>query len=86
MGRVVTMNKTLIPADQRAQYLEHVRKRRDHYRAGNCNFWVFEEAGQSGSFLEFTEAKDVETLTGAVSHAPGVTAGIPRVYQEVEIG
>ena len=79
------MNKTLIPDAQRAQYLDHLKQRREHYQKANCNFWVFEEGGQSGSFLEFTEAKDVETLTGGISLAPGVTAGIPRVYHEVEI-
>ena len=79
------MNKTLIPDGQRAQYLEHLKQRRAHYATANVNFWVFEEGGRSGSFLEFTEAKDVETLTGASSRAPGVTAGIPRIYHEVEI-
>jgi hypothetical protein len=86
MGRAVTIHKTLIPDGQRGQYLEHLRHRREHYARANCNFWVFEEGGRPGSFVEFAEAKDVETLTKATAGAPGVTAGIPRIYKEVEIG
>jgi nucleotide-binding universal stress UspA family protein len=85
MARAVTIHKTLIEDAQRAQYLEHLRHRREHFARANCNFWVFEEAGRPGSFVEFAEAKDADALVKATAGAPGVTAGIARVYQEVEI-
>jgi hypothetical protein len=39
-----------------------MRERRDRLRAAECNFWVYEDPGEPGLFVEFIEARDWDTL------------------------
>ena len=58
MPRALTIKRTVVTQPARKEYLERLRVRRDYYQRASCNFWVFEEAGLPGAFIEFTEATD----------------------------
>lgn len=86
MPRALSIHRTTVPVSDRARYLERVKSTRSHYTANGCRFWVFEQTGLSGAFLEFTEAPDEKTLIAAHEKLPErLTAG-PRVYAELELG
>jgi hypothetical protein len=79
------MHRATIPANDRVAYLEKLRMRRDHYVSNGCNFWVFEEVGLHGAFIEFTEAGDLKTLQAAHLTYPGRAGDTARVYRELEL-
>ena len=85
MPRAMTIQRSTVPASERANYAKRLKVLRSHYAAANCRFWVFEEASLPGAFIEFTEADDPQTLTVAHASAPHKTLDPSRVYQEVEI-
>jgi len=85
MGRVLTMQRAMVPATERARYVARLVERRAHYAAGDCRFWVFEEIGLPGLFIEFTEARDRATLAAAHANAPERLRDPSRVYAEVEV-
>jgi hypothetical protein len=85
MPRALSIHRTTVPAGERARYLQRVKATKAHYTANGCRFWVFEQTGLSGAFLEFTEAPDEKTLVAAHERLPErLTAG-PRVYAEIEL-
>lgn len=85
MARALTIQRAMVPATERARYFARLRDRRAHYQAAECRFWVFEEMGLPGLFIEFTEAHDAATLTAAHAGAPERLRDPTRVYAEVEI-
>lgn len=85
MARALTIQRSVIPAADRARHLERLRAKRDHYRSKQCRYWVFEEAGVHGAFLEFVEADSAETLTAAHASAPDSPIDATRVYVELEL-
>ena len=85
MARVLTVHRTIAPRRDRATYLERLRAKKIYYESRQCRFWVFEEAGLSGAFLEFTEAGDAETLSAAHQNAPDGILDPSRIYREVEL-
>ena len=85
MARSLTLQRSIVPAHQRGEYLQRLNQRRDHYVRANCRFWVCEEKGLPGAFLEFAEANDPATLAAAHLAAPGAMGDAARIYQEVEI-
>jgi hypothetical protein len=85
MERVLTMQRAMVPATERARYMVRLRERRAHYVAADCRFWVFEEIGLPGLFIEFTEAHDQATLAAAHANAPERLRDPSRVYTEVEV-
>ena len=85
MPRALTLKRTVVPHADRKRYLERLRVRRDYYKRANCTFWVFEEAGLPGAFIEFTEAADAAVLNAAHANAPDAVFDATRVYREVEI-
>ncbi|HKG93465.1 MAG TPA: hypothetical protein VKA84_16275 [Gemmatimonadaceae bacterium] len=72
-------------AAERPRWLERLRDRREHYKRANCNYWVFEEVGNPGSFVEFTEARDDAALAAARGAAPGGVPAAAPVYREVDL-
>lgn len=86
MPRVLTIGRTTVAADQRPGFLQRVAARRAHYGKAGVRYWVFEEAGLPGAFVEFCEATDGEVLRRAHEDAPDPAAGINRPYVEVEAG
>jgi hypothetical protein len=85
MGRALTIQRSIIPVADRAKNLERLRAKRDHYRSKQCRYWVFEEAGVHGAFLEFVEADSAAVLTAAHAAAPDAPIDVNRVYLEVEL-
>ena len=83
--RALTLQRTLVPKGDRDKYFERIRKKRDHYTAAKCRFWVFEEASLPGAFIEFYEADDFESLSRAHAASPDPVLDSNRVYLQVEI-
>lgn len=86
MPRVLTIQRTTVPASERARYFEKLRACRSHYSAANCRFSAFEESALTGAFIEFVEADDETTLTVAIANSPYRILDPTRVYNETEIG
>lgn len=86
MGRALTIQRTTVPASERERYFERLRRSSSHYRAANCRFWVCEESGVPGLFIEFTEADDEKTLAVAHANSPHRIIDAARIYKETEIG
>jgi hypothetical protein len=84
MARSLTIQRSTIPSSEREKYLDKLKVRRDHYRAANCRFWVFEEKSLPGAFIEFTEADDTDALAAAHSTSPHKLLDPARIYQEVD--
>jgi hypothetical protein len=85
MGRALTIQRTLVTPPERERFQDKLRKKQDYYTKANCRFWVFEETGLPGAFLEFFEASDPETLARAHAGAPEPVLDPNRVYAEVEL-
>ena len=85
MARALTIQRSVVPASDRARQLERLRAKRDHYRSKQCRFWVFEEASVHGAFLEFVEADSGDMLLAAHASAPDAPIDATRVYLEVEL-
>ena len=85
MARALTIQRTIIPAHERKQYMARLRERQAYYARANCSLRIFEEAALPGAFIEFTEADDPHTLAAAHVGAPGRVLDPARVYQQVEI-
>jgi hypothetical protein len=85
MGRALTLQRTLVPKADREKYFERIYRKRDHYQAAKCRFWVFEEASLPGAFIEFFEADDPEALARAHATSPERVLDAGRVYTQVEI-
>jgi hypothetical protein len=85
MGRALTIKRTLVPRADRDKYFERIRRKQAHYKAAKCRFWVFEEIGLPGAFIEFFEADDPEVLARAHAASPERVLDAGRVYTQVEI-
>jgi hypothetical protein len=85
MPRALSIQRSIVPAGDRAMYVERLKARRDHYRRAGCRFWVFEEAALSGAFIEFTESADARTLAAAHASSPERVIDPARIYTEVEL-
>ena len=85
MPRALTMQRTLVLPPQRKTFFERLGRKKRYYAEANCRFWVFEEAGLPGAFLEFIEAPDTATLARAQAGSPDPLLDPGRVYIEVEI-
>ena len=85
MARAMTIQRAMVPATDRDRYFAKLKARRVHYQQANCRFWVFEEIGLPGLFMEFTEAQDAATLAAAHAKAPERLRDPTRVYTEVEV-
>jgi hypothetical protein len=85
MPRALSIKRSIVPQSERSKYLERLKARKDHYKRGKCEFWVFEEAALSGAFIEFVEAEDAETLEAAHATSPEPVLDPARIYTEVEL-
>jgi hypothetical protein len=85
MSRALAMQRTIVPAAERKKHLERARMRLTYYQHANCRYWVFEESGLQGAFIEFVEASDRDTLDAALENAPDRLLDPTRVYEEVEL-
>ena len=85
MPRALSIQRSIIPAGNRAEYFARLKSRRDYYARAKCKFWVFEEAALPGAFIEFTESADPDTLVAAHADAPEPVLDPSRIYTEVEL-
>ena len=85
MARLLTIHRAIVTLSERQRYLEKLKSRKAHYAAAGCNFWVFEEVGLPGAFIEFTEATESKKLGDAHKSAPEGILDATRRYKEVEL-
>ena len=87
MPRALTIQRTLVTPGERKRFHERLAERRAYFAQAQCRYWVFEEAGLPGAFLEFVEAGDRNTLARALGGAPASDRLLDpnRVYVEVEL-
>ena len=87
MPRALSIHRTLVTPAERDRFEERLRERRAYYTKQQCRYWVFEESGLKGAFLEFVEAADKATLAKAQAGAPPADRVLDpnRVYVEVEL-
>ena len=85
MPRCLTIQRTLVTPPDRKKFAERLVQKRDYYAQAGCRYWVFEEAGLRGAFLEFCEAPDAATLAKAHAGAPERVLDPARIYHEVEL-
>ena len=62
MPRALTIVRSKVSRHERDAYFAGLRARRTRLKAAACNFWVYEDPGDPGLFIEFTEARDADTL------------------------
>jgi len=85
MARALIVERREVSLPERADYVDRLPGTKAHYKDAGCHFWVFEDHGERGAFLEFIESSSAERLTAALASAPARTAGMPPLYIEVEI-
>ncbi|MES2179568.1 MAG: hypothetical protein V4550_17040 [Gemmatimonadota bacterium] len=85
MPRCLTIQRTLVTPPDRVKFAERLVRKREYYAQCGCRYWVFEETGLRGAFLEFCEAPDAATLTRAHASAPERVLDPSRIYHEVEL-
>ena len=84
MPRALTIERSKVSRHERDAYFAGLRNRRDRLRAAACNFWVYEDPGEPGLFVEFTEARDAETLVAGRAAFSLSETGAP-ILTEVEL-
>jgi len=84
MPRALTIVRSKVSRHEREAYFAGLRQRRERLRAAQCNFWVYEDPGEPGLFVEFTEARDADTLIAARTTGSDSEAGAP-ILTEVEL-
>lgn len=83
MKRVLTMAQRKLQADEVADFYDTARRRRAYFEAAGCRYWVFEQRTAPGTFVEFAEGPDVDTLAAALrAHAGDAFDG--PIFAEVE--
>ncbi len=83
MPRALTIERSKVSRHERDAYFDALRARRDQLRAAECNFWVYEDPGEPGLFIEFTEARDADTLVAG--RAAVLSDGGAPILTEVEL-
>lgn len=84
MPRALTVERSKVSRHERDAYFAGLRERRDRLRAAACNFWVYEDPGEPGLFIEFTEARDVDTLVAGRAAVSESETSAP-ILTEVEL-
>ena len=84
MPRALTIERSKVSRHERDAYFAALRERRDRLRAAECNFWVYEDPGEPGLFVEFTEARDPDTLAAGRAAVLESNVGAP-ILTEVEL-
>jgi hypothetical protein len=84
MPRALTIERSKVARHERDAYFTGLRERRDRLQAAACNFWVYEDPGDPGLFVEFTEARDAETLAAGRAAVSESETGAP-ILTEVEL-
>ena len=84
MPRALTIERSKVSRHERDAYFAGLRDRRDRLKAAGCSFWVYEDPGEPGLFVEFTEARDAETLVAGRASVSESEGSAP-ILTEVEL-
>jgi hypothetical protein len=84
MPRALTIVRSKVSRHERDPYFAGLRARRDRLKAASCNFWVYEDPADPGLFIEFTEARDADTLVAGRAADSESESGAP-ILTEVEL-
>jgi hypothetical protein len=84
MPRALTIERSKVSRHERDAYFAALRERRDRLHAAECNFWVYEDPGEPGLFVEFIEARDADTLAAGRATVFESNVGAP-ILTEVEL-
>lgn len=76
------MQRTL-GTDELSDFYDTARHRRAYFEAAGCRYWVFEQTATPGTFVEFAEAPDADTLAAALRAQADALFDGP-IYSEVE--
>jgi hypothetical protein len=82
--RALTIERSKVSRHERDAYFAGLRDRRDRLKAADCNFWVYEDPGEPGLFVEFTEARDADTLVAGRAAVSESEDGA-QILTEVEL-
>ena len=85
VARALTVKRTVVPKSGRGDYVARMREREAYYKQAGCRFWVYEEAGLPGAFIEFTEGPSPDALAAAHAEAPEPPLDAHRIYTEVQL-
>jgi hypothetical protein len=69
VARSLTAEWLHVPLADQPEAIRRWRDRRDRLVADGCHYWIFASAVDDAAFLEFIEARDEATLTGARERA-----------------
>jgi hypothetical protein len=81
----LTLNRTIVPPQDRERFFTRARALRTHFQSHGCQYWLFEDANLAGAFIEFAEGKDVDALSAAHASAPEAALDPTRMYREVAL-
>jgi hypothetical protein len=84
MPRALTIERSKVSRHERDAYFGALRERRARLKAADCNFWVYEDPGEPGLFIEFTEARDADTLVAGRASISEAEDSAP-ILTEVEL-
>ena len=85
MARAISMRHTVATAGDKKEFRERAKASRTHYTKAGCQYWLFEEAGLPGAYVEFFEGPDRESLLRAHQTAPKPVMESARMYVEVDL-
>jgi hypothetical protein len=77
------MAQRSIDAAELTDFYDMIRLRRLYFEAAGCRYWVFQERGAPGTFIEFAEGPDMNTIAAALRSQSGNAFDGP-MYTEVE--
>jgi hypothetical protein len=85
VARAISIRHTIVPSNDRDEFRVRAGKSHAHYSRAGCHYWLFEEAGLPGAYVEFFEAPDPDTLQRAHRSAPVAIVDSARMYVEVDL-
>lgn len=85
MPRSLSIHRSVVTPNDRPKFFERLRVREAHFQRLGCRYWVFEEKGLQGAFVEFCEANDAESLAAAHAASPDPVLDPARIYCLVEL-
>lgn len=77
------MAQRTLAASEISDFYDVARHRRAYFEGAGCRYWVFEQRSAPGTFLEFAEGPDAETLGSALRGGAGDVFNGP-LFAEVE--
>lgn len=86
MPRAISIRHTIVPSGDRDDFRGRSARSHAHYSGAGCRYWLFEESGLPGAYVEFFEAPDADTLLRAHRSAPDPLVDTARMYIEVDMG